>query len=80
MGQPFDRYSSLGLKQAASSLDDSSEKVRAIWPGADCEGSTGQERTYAVRTDDGVLLVGHAWAPRKRWNVRIAKPGAGLPI
>lgn len=46
--------------------------VRELWPTASAEGSTGPERTFFVKTEEGSGLVGHYWpgAAGSRGHVR----------
>lgn len=77
----MDRYPRLGMKRSADSLEDALAKVRREWPTADFEGSTGFERSSAVRVDGIEWLVAHSWMTRSgRWWVRIATMDTRIAI
>ena len=63
-----DRYPALGPKVKVADFDAAMAAVRAVWPGAWCEGSMGAERTWWSKDGDGKVLVAHQWpaSPRRR--------------
>lgn len=61
-------------------MEEAVRLVREKWPAADCEGSTGLERSFAIKDGMNTILIAHAWAPRRRWKVRIAEAGAGILV
>ena len=76
MPRDIDRYPFLSpTKRRAGSPEDVAAIVRGIWPGANQEGSTGFERSWTVRTPEGLRLVAHSWSPKASLDffwVRIA--------
>src|SRR3546814_7935707 len=57
----MDRYKALGPRQRIKTLEEALELIKSHWPGADFEGSTGFERSSAVRDDGIQWLVAHTW-------------------
>lgn len=61
-----DRYLFLGDRQLVADYDAAFAAVRAIWPTAHVEGSTGAERTFYVGPSGRAGLVAHCWPRRFR--------------
>lgn len=62
----FDRYSALGgTKHKLSTPEDVLDFVRAAWPGACQEGSTGFERSWTATVEGAMRMVAHSWSPRR---------------
>jgi hypothetical protein len=63
----YDIHHDLGPKKRLASYEHAFAAVRAIWPGARSEGSTGFQRSFWIGPASDAELVGHAWrceAPR----------------
>ena len=74
----MDRYPSLGRKITAATEQEAMDLVRAVWPSAHKEGSTGFERSWWVERE----LVAHQWPKNNQtleplW-VRVSKPATNL--
>ena len=62
----IDRYPFLSPRKVkVASPDSVMALVRATWPQACQEGSTGYERTWVTNTPIGRRLVAHSWSPRR---------------
>lgn len=59
-----DRYPELGPKVRISGFEDALDKVRARYPAAYAEGSTGSERTWFVGRPPDRRHVAHHWETR----------------
>lgn len=69
-----DRYPTLGRRRTFATFEEVIAHVRASWPTAGAEGSTGSERSWAVGRHPDDLLVAHSWSPGGRgdkWHVRV---------
>ena len=61
-----DRYPEIGPKEWVPDLWAAQGRVRAVYPKAACEGSTGPERTFWINGPDGQRdCIAHTW-PRAR--------------
>lgn len=70
----YDIHHDLGAKRRLPTYESAVEAVRAQWPGARIEGSTGSQRSFWTGTSSEAELVGHAWEVRSRkggWWVRV---------
>jgi hypothetical protein len=61
---PIDIHKELGRRQIFRDFEAVLRKVRSVYPEAYAEGSTGPERSWWIRTDDGMILIGHSWPIR----------------
>lgn len=61
-----DRYTFLGTRVLVADFGAALAAVRATWPTAYAEGSTGAERTFYVVRDEKAGLVAHCWPRRSR--------------
>jgi hypothetical protein len=81
----IDRYPDLGERILVSNLETALAAVRALYPDATMQGSTGFERSFVRETDRGQELVGHCWPKSKSWKtedmfLRILAPGREGPV
>lgn len=60
-----DRYPFLGDRKLVKNFEAALEAVRAVYPDAIVEGSTGAERSFERSSFGGRELVAHCW-PRRR--------------
>lgn len=81
----FDRYPSLGPRRRITDADEALTIVRACYPTAVQEGSTGAERSWTVGTGRERVLVAHHWCRGSliadgTWWLRMApSPDQGIP-
>src|SRR3546814_10868321 len=77
----MDRYKARGPRQRMKTLEEALELSKSQWPGADFEGSTGFERSSAVRDDGIQWLVAHTWMDSRHiWWLRIASSKTRIPL
>jgi hypothetical protein len=80
-----DRYPTLGERILVKDFDAALAAVRAVYPDAGVEGSTGFERSFERTTDRGRELVAHCWPKSRSWKseemfVRILPAGQEGPL
>ncbi len=67
-----DIHKELGQKQTVDSEEAVLSLVRDHYPNAFQEGSTGPQRTWWIRQDKEIILIGHSWLNRAgKYSVRV---------
>jgi hypothetical protein len=63
-----DRYPTLGDRILVKDFDAAFAAVRAVYPDAGVQGSTGFERSFERTTHRGRELVAHCWPKSRSWK------------